>query len=702
VKGCPEAPESPDCDCRRHLEIWNLVFQQYDRKGANHLVPLTMKNIDTGAGFERILTVLAHLAAPKERIYSNFSTPLFRPLVARVLALAPQGGSGDEVAARRIADHVRAAVLCIADGVRPSNEGRGFVLRRVIRRAARDGIQLGIGRPFLHECVGAVGEMLGRAYPDVVRGEAAIGSALRTEEERFRQTYEEGMARLAGMLEGRRPGSVLSGADAFLLHDTYGFPVDVTGDILRERGFDLDRAGFDAAMEAARKKSREGSKMATDIFAAGPLARVKRESPGTLFLGYGPKAEGPGGSYDWAPGVAAESVVAEILVAEKPADRLEAGQEGALVLRETPFYAEQGGQVGDTGVIRTPDGALFRVKDTVKVEGFHLHVGRLEGAALPRGATVEAVVDQPRRDAIRRNHTATHLLHRALRALLGEEARQAGSLVAPDYLRFDFSFPRGLTAEERETLEAEVNRRVFANAAVETRVLDVEAARATGAVSMFGEKYGARVRVLTAGDSREFCGGTHCRATGDIGSFRILSEKSIGSGVRRIEAVTGERAVREFQEERRRAQTLLEEIEKLKKEAAKAAKKSAAPASPAAPLDPLALPRRKAGKVEFVVLEGEGIEDGALMGAGDRVKADAGGPFAALVASRGPEGVVLVAAGNPAAVKAGFKAGAAVKAAAEKVGGGGGGRPDFARGKGKDAAALPEAVKAFETYLAGL
>jgi alanyl-tRNA synthetase len=429
---------------------------------------------------------------------------------------------------------------------------------------------------------------------------------------------------------------------------------------------------------------------------------VKKESPGTRFMGYGPVPELPDGSYRWDPGVTGSSVVTEILVGEKPADRMDPGQEGAIVLRDTPFYAEQGGQVGDTGVLRGPDGAVFRVEDTRRVEGFHLHIGRLEGGRLHRGETVDAEVDALRRDSVRRNHTATHLLHRVLRKILGEDARQAGSLVAPDYLRFDFSFPRALTPEERERIEAEVNRRILENNAVETRVHDAEGARATGAVSMFGEKYGARIRVLTAGDSKEFCGGTHCRATGDIGSFRILSEKSVGSGVRRIEAVTGERAVREFQEDRRRGAALLEEIERLKKEVQKASKRTAAPAAAEEAPDPLAVPRRKAGPVEFVVVEGEGLPEGVLLGAGDRVKADAGGPFAALVASKGAEGVLLVAAGNPAAVKAGFKAGAAVKAAAEAVGGGGGGRPDLARGKGKDGAKVPEAVRAFEAYLAGL
>jgi alanyl-tRNA synthetase len=343
------------------------------------------------------------------------------------------------------------------------------------------------------------------------------------------------------------------------------------------------------------------------------------------------------------------------------------------------------------------------VRDTRKVEGFHLHLGTLEGGPLAVGDAVEARVDAARRDSVRRNHTATHLLHQVLRTLLGPEARQAGSLVAPDYLRFDFQFPRALTPEERERVEVEVNRRVFANAPVETRVHDLEAAKATGAVSMFGEKYGDRVRVLTAGDSREFCGGTHCRATGDVGPFRVLAEKSIGSGVRRIEAVTGERAVRESLEERRRAAALSEEVERLRKEVAKAGRKAAAsPAGPAVALDPLGAPRRTAGGIAFAFLEAEEAPEAALLGAGDRVKGDGGAPLAVLVASRSADSVALVAAGNPAALAAGFHAGNAVGAAAKALGGGGGGRPDLARGKGRDAAALPAAVAAFEALLASL
>jgi alanyl-tRNA synthetase len=335
------------------------------------------------------------------------------------------------------------------------------------------------------------------------------------------------------------------------------------------------------------------------------------------------------------------------------------------------------------------------VADTRRVEGFHLHVGRLEGAALERGARVEAVVDAARRDAIRRNHTATHLLHRVLRLVLGEEARQGGSLVAPDALRFDFTFPRALTPEERERVEDEVNRRILENRPVETRVHDLASARATGAVSMFGEKYGSRVRVLTAGDSREFCGGTHCRATGDIGSFRIQSEKSVGSGLRRIEAVTGEGALRAAREDRRRLVEAAAEAERWRKEAS-----AGGVAAPAA-ADPLAGPRTRVGPYAVVHVAGAGLGEGILLAAGDRAKGDGGEPLVLLACSAEPEGLALVAAGNPAAVKAGFHAGKAVAAAAKAVGGGGGGRPDLARGKGGAGADPAAAAAAFEAFLAG-
>ncbi|MCK6479611.1 MAG: alanine--tRNA ligase [Planctomycetes bacterium] len=683
VKGCPEAPESPDCDCRRFLEVWNLVFQQFDRRGRNDLVPLAMQNIDTGMGFERLLTVLAHLREPGRRIYSNFQTPLFGEMVrmgwdaeeclhrAAWREREERGGAEAEfrTRARRIADHARAAAFCIADGVRPSNEGRGYVLRRVIRRAVRDLIQQGFPEPYLDRYVAAAGRAMGSRYPDILSHAGSIESALRTEEEKFRETYTRGRALLDEHLVRMEAGggTVLPGEQAFLLHDTFGFPVDVTADILAETGRTLDRPGFERAMEEARQRSREGSKIAGDIFAAGPLARVKKEETGTRFLGYGPVPE-----------------------------------EGALLLRETPFYAEQGGQVGDAGFIESPSGR-FLVRDTRRVEGFHLHVGVLERGTLRRGETVRASVDRERRDAVRRNHTGTHLLHRVLREVLGEEARQAGSLVAPDYLRFDFSFPRGLAPEERERIEAGVNRRILENHPVETRVHDLAAARATGAVSMFGEKYGDRVRVLTAGDSREFCGGTHCRATGDIGSFRILSEKSVGSGVRRIEAVTGARAVALFQEDRRRLASLEEEVERLKKEVAKAGRKAAAAAAPTAPsLEGALAAKRRVGGFELAVLDGTGAAEGDLLGAGDRVKADGGEPLVLLVHARAGEEVALVAAGNPAAVKRGFKAGAAVGVVAKALGGGGGGRPDLARGKGRDPARVPAALAALEEHLSAL
>jgi alanyl-tRNA synthetase len=713
VEGCPDAPNSPDCGCRRFLEIWNLVFQQYDRKGPNDLAPLPSQNIDTGMGFERLLTVLAHLANPEKRIFSNFDTPLFAPLLA--LPLEPGRFEGSDpldledpyvrVRLRRVADHARAAVFCIADGVRPSNEGRGYVLRRVIRRAVRDLIQVGFAKPFLHEYVAPVSSVMGAAYPDVPAHAAEISTVIEEEERRFRDTYEQGESLLAEAVKGAiaQGAKVLGGDVLFRLYDTYGYPPDLAADSLRSKDLEPDFAGFQKLMDERRQQSRDGSKIQAEIFAAGPLDRVKQAGPGTTFLGYGPTPEGPDGSYQWDPGVEATSTVAEILVGEAPTDRIEPGAEAAIVLAATPFYAEAGGQVGDTGEIRGPDGAVFRVTDTQKVEGFHLHRGTLEGGPLARGDAVTAVVDRARRDSVRRNHTATHLLHRVLKVLLGEEARQAGSLVAPDYLRFDFQFPRALTPEERDQVEAEVNRRVFENHPMETRVHDLESARATGAVSMFGEKYGDRVRVLTAGDSREFCGGTHCRATGDIGSFRILSEKSIGSGVRRIEAVTGERAVREFQEERRRLAAAVEEAERWKKEAGKAAKRAeGASAPPTVNLDPLVAVRGTAGRVRFAFVETANAPDSVLLGAGDRVKADGGEPLAALIASKDEGGVALVAAGNPAAVQAGFRAGDAVGTAAKVLGGGGGGRPDLARGKGSDPARLGEAVAAFEAYLAAL
>jgi len=715
-----DRPERVDCDCRQYLEVWNLVFQQFDRQGKNKLVPLKMQNIDTGMGFERLLMVRAVLrweasGRPSgEKIDSNFQTGIFRPLVQAVLDTpAGRGGTSpeDHVRARRIADHSRAAVFCVADQVHPSNEGRGYVLRRIIRRAVRDGLQLDIREPFLHALVEPIGRSMGKRYPDVVDGRKVIEHVLRAEEERFRQTYAGGSARLTEtMIRLHGQGvSVLPAAEAFQLHDTYGFPVDLTVDVLRENMMTLDREGFAREMERARERSREGSKMAGDVFATGPLARAKKSLPPTVFLGYGPVPEKPDGTYDWDPGVSAGSKVAEILRGETPADRIAEEEEGTLLLRETPFYAEQGGQVGDAGEIRGPGGALFLVRDTQRVEGFHLHVGRMERGSLGLGDPVEAAVDRARRDAIRRNHTGTHLLHRVLKAVLGEDAKQAGALVAPDRLRFDFTWPRALTPGERRRVEDEVNRRIAEDHAVETRVHDPASAKATGAVSMFGEKYGDRIRVLTAGDSREFCGGTHCRRTSDIESFRLVSEKSIGSGVRRIEALTGREAVRAFDEEQGRqaeAERWRAEEARLRKQVVQVEGISSGEAFGAPTLvqvpDLLAVPRRSAGPIEFAAVPvAHGTEE-ILLRSADRVK-DASGPaYAVFLYGTGQDGVPIVAVGNPAAVRAGFKAGAAVQAAAKALGGGGGGRPDLARGKGKDAGKIPDAVEAFATYVRGI
>ncbi len=724
VKGCPESPESPDCDCQRFLEVWNLVFQQYERKGKDNLVPLAMKNIDTGMGFERLLTVLAHLAEGKtfgERgIYFNFDTALFRPMTDFIAKDAQLCSSGEEfkahplmlVKVQRVCDHARASVFCLGDGIRPDRVRAGYVLRKVIRRAVRDLISIGIPDPFLHKLVPVIANVMGTQYPEIRQHASQIGALLVQEEERFRENCQKGIqllerrgAELMATSSGVFPGEIL-----FVLYDTYGFPPETVADILREKGFEPDLKRFEVLMEEQRKRSREGSKMATDIFAAGPLERVKKEHEATVFLGYGPKPEKPDGTYDWDPGVEASSTVVEILVGEKPADRMEAGQEGALLLKETPFYAEQGGQVGDSGEIRGPGGAIFRVSDTKKVEGFHLHLGRLENGPLALGAAVTAVVDRARRDSIRRNHTGTHLLHRVLKKVLGEDARQAGSLVAPDYLRFDFSWPKGLSPEDRERIESEVNRRIRENHPVRTRVYGIDEARATGAVSMFGEKYGSRVRVLTAGDSKEFCGGTHCRATGDIQEFRIVTEKSIGSGVRRIEAVTGTEAVAALEENRRRAAAQEEESRRRREEERHARRQLFAEFKPVevkggpwsgSLKDPLPQGSVLGGVLEFVAIY-DGAPEGQLQALGDLVKVAEGPPYAALATSHSGEEVLIVAAGNPAAVKAGFKAGAAVGVVAKALGGGGGGRPDFARGKGKDPTRIPEAVAAFEAYLAGL
>jgi alanyl-tRNA synthetase len=690
-------------DSGRWVEIWNMVFTQFDRRGVNDLAPLPQRNIDTGAGFERILAAMADQRSP-------FSTALFRPIVERIASLAGVGydfeapggmPSGPQaVRVRRIADHARAASMIVADGVKPSNEGRGYVLRRVLRRAIRDGIQLGIDEPFLARLVDPVVGTMADGYPHLREGVPVLTAVLEGEERRFRETYATGSRYLEEEIARLGSARTLPGPVAFRLYDTYGFPLDLAEVILEERGISVDRAGFDREMEAQRERARKGSKLRGDIFAAGPLTELKsRGVAATRFTGY----EGAG--------TRGRSVVRGICLEDhRLVPAADEGTRASLVLEESPFYAEAGGQVGDAGEIVTPSGR-FAVEDTQRLEGFVLHLGRVTQGRVAEGEAAELLVDAERRDAIRRNHTATHLLHRVLRHLLGDHARQEGSLVAPDRLRFDFAYPRAVEAETLRRIESLVNDWVLRNEPVGTEVMDLERAKAGGAVAMFGEKYDSVVRVLeipgpgsVGGASRELCGGTHCRRTGDIGSFRITSESSIAAGVRRIEAVTGTGAAQAAGEDRRvvedlatlvkarpgelveRIQGILEEARELKRAAERARQEAGVAAA-----DRLAAEAPSAGGRRFLVASVPGADAKALKEAWERLRKS--GVSAALLAGEA-EGKVPLLAAVETSVAGKVDARAILAAATEHLGGRGGGKPDQAQGQGLDASKIAPALAA--------
>ncbi|MDX1655796.1 MAG: alanine--tRNA ligase, partial [Candidatus Competibacteraceae bacterium] len=512
VPGGP--PGSPEEDGDRYIEIWNLVFMQYDRALDGTLTPLPKPSVDTGMGLER-------LAAVMQGVHSNYEIDLFQNLIK---AAAEATGVQDLQAnsLKVIADHIRSTAFLILDGVLPSNEGRGYVLRRIMRRAIRHGYKLGRSEPFFHRLVAPLVTEMGEAYPELKGSEAQVARVILQEEERFAETLENGMGLLEGDLE-KLSGRVIPGETVFRLYDTYGFPVDLTNDIARERGLTIDMEGFEHAMAAQRERARAASQF------AGREQAVPTVTGATEFVGY--------------EGLEDQVAIAALYREGQPVDSLNAGEAGAVVLERSPFYAESGGQVGDRGHLFT-EAAEFQVEDTRKQGKAHVHFGRLERGQLRVGEMVHAQVDAAKRQATALNHSATHLLHAALRQVLGPHITQKGSLVEPERLRFDFSHPQPVTAEQLETIERLVNQQIRFNAAVETEIMDLQDAMQAGAMALFGEKYEDRVRVLRMGEfSTELCGGTHVNRLGDIGLFKIVAEAGVASGVRRIEAVTGDRAL---------------------------------------------------------------------------------------------------------------------------------------------------------------
>jgi len=675
-------PGSPEADGDRYVEIWNLVFMQYNRDSAGQLTALPSPSVDTGMGLER-------LAAVMQGVHSNYEIDLFRRLVAAAAQLA--GTEDREHASLRvIADHIRSCAFLIVDGVIPANEGRGYVLRRIIRRAIRHGYMLGIKEAFFYRLVVPLAEEMGEAYPELVQAREQVERVLHQEERRFAETLEQGMQILERDIAGLS-SQLIAGETIFRLYDTYGFPVDLTADIARERGLQLDMAGFEQAMAAQRARARAAGHFAVDY--NDQLVVEGR----TEFTGYEHLAE--------------KSRITAIFRANETADSLQAGEEGAIILEKTPFYAESGGQAGDQGLLCSGE-SQFMVTDTRKQgNGVIIHLGKMASGSFQSGDEVEAWVDEERRQATARNHSATHLLHAALRKLLGEHVTQKGSLVDADRLRFDFSHFEPLSRQQIEAIEALVNEQIRANTVVQTQVMAIDEARKLGAMALFGEKYGDQVRVLSMGDfSVELCGGTHVRRSGDIGLLKIIAESGIAAGVRRIEAVTGQRALEWVNEAEQvladacallkagrenlpeRLGQLLEHNRQLEKELAGFKARLASSAG-----DSLADRAQQVGRCKVLAARLDGVDAGALRNTLDQLKNKLGTAVIVLAAVDGKK--ISLVAGVTADCTESVKASELINIVASRVGGKGGGRPDMAQAGGNNPAALDEALAAVPEWV---
>lgn len=665
-------PGSPEEDGDRWIEIWNCVFMQFNRDEQGNMNPLPKPSVDTGMGLERMAAVMQH-------VHSNYEIDLFQDLLKAVARETGAPFSMEEPSLKVIADHIRSCSFLIADGVLPSNEGRGYVLRRIIRRAVRHGYKLGQSKPFFHKLVADLVKEMGDAYPELKEKQAQIEEALKNEESRFAQTLETGMALLENALA--KGSKKLDGEIIFKLYDTYGFPYDLTADICRERNIELDETGFEREMEAQRARAR-----AAQSFKAN--AQLPYEGQDTEFKGYSERQT--------------ESKVLALYKNGEQVDELNEGDEGAVVIDFTPFYAESGGQVGDVGYIFAGENR-FEVRDTQKIKAAVFgQFGVQTSGRLKVGDSVTAKVDDEIRNANMRNHSATHLMHKALRDVLGEHVEQKGSLVTAESTRFDISHPQAVTAEEIAEVERRVNEAILANVAVNAAIMSMEDAQKTGAMMLFGEKYGDEVRVLQMGGfSTELCGGTHVSRTGDIGLFKIISEGGIAAGVRRIEAITGLNALKWAQEQERLVKDIIAET-KAQTEKDVLAKIQAGAAHAKALEKELAR-----AKAELAVHAGAKLLDDAKdLGAAKLVAAQIEADAAALreivtdLTGKSEQAIVLLAAVNDGKVSlcAGVskaltgkvKAGDLVKFAAEQVGGKGGGRPDLAQAGGTDADKLPE------------
>ena len=690
-------PGSADQDGDRFVEIWNLVFMQYEQVTTTERIDLPKPSIDTGMGLERIAAIL-------QGQHDNYETDLFRNLIAAGVEFSGTPATDDHVVSHRVvADHLRASAFLIADGVTPSNEGRGYVLRRIMRRAMRYAHQMGCTEPLMWRLVPTlVGEM-GQAFPELVRAEPLIGETLKLEETRFKQTLARGLKLLGSATARLGDGESLPGEVAFQLYDTFGFPLDLTQDALRREGRDVDTAGFDSAMDRQRAEARKAWTGSGDAVTERVWFEICEQTGASEFLGYEMES--------------AEGVVLALVKDGAQVTEVVAGAEAALVLNQTPFYGESGGQIGDKGVVTSAEGVHFIVTDTQKRAGdLIVHLGMVETGVLRVGDALTLTIDVPRRAALRANHSATHLLHAALRRHLGVHVTQKGSLVAPERLRFDISHPKAISAEERDAVEAEVNARIRENSPLVTRLMTPEEAVENGALALFGEKYGEEVRVVSMGDngdtdySVELCGGTHVRHAGDIGMFTILSEAAVGAGVRRIEALTGEAARRHARAQENylaeasglvkstagnlapRIEALLEERRQFERELRDLRKQASLGSGDKA------LESRDIGGVAFLPQRLDGTPPRELRPMVDGLKKKVGSCVCAIVTVKDGKAALVVGVSDDLTAR--ISAVNLVRAGAAILGGsGGGGRPDMAQAGGPDGEKADAALEAIETAL---
>ncbi|MBG5929623.1 MULTISPECIES: alanine--tRNA ligase [Providencia] len=674
-------PGSPEEDGDRYIEIWNLVFMQFNRQSDGTMEPLPKPSVDTGMGLERISAVLQH-------VNSNYEIDIFRDLIA---AAAKATGATDleNKSLRVIADHIRSCAFLVSDGVIPSNEGRGYVLRRIIRRAVRHGYMLGAKDTFFYKLVAPLIKVMGPAADELARQQAMVEKVLKTEEEQFARTLERGLQLLDEELASLK-GDTLDGEAAFRLYDTYGFPIDLTADVCRERNIKVDEEGFERAMEDQRRRARESSGFGADY---NSLIKVDKRSE---FSGY---------QYDEQ-----QATITALYKDGQPVDSLNAGEEGLVILDKTAFYAESGGQVGDTGYLNN-DNASFKVTDTQKYGQAIGHIGKVEAGSLVVNHRITAVVDSARRDAIRLNHSATHLLHAALRQVLGDHVSQKGSLVNDKYLRFDFSHFEAMTQEQLRRVEDIVNAQIRKNSEIETELMDLEGAKAKGAMALFGEKYEERVRVLSMGDfSIELCGGTHARRTGDIGLFRILSESGTAAGVRRIEATTGSMAIESIHNQSEQLSAIahlvkgdinslvekvkaaLDKSRQLEKEIVQLKDQQASQESAS-----LSSKAKDVKGIKLLVTQLADTDPKLLRTMVDDLKNQLKSAIIVLSTTSGDKVSMIVGVTNDLTAK--VKAGDLISYIASQVGGKGGGRPDMAQAGGTDVSALPAAMASVEEWV---